>query len=242
MNIAVIFAGGVGTRIRSKDRPKQFLEIYGKPIIIHTLDIFQQNPNIDAIVIACVEEWIPYLKELIEKFTVGKVKKIVPGGETGQLSIYNGLLAAKDVCGNSDTIVLIHDAVRPLINSELIDRNIESVKIYGSAVTAGVVKETIVVVDDNCNILTVPDRAHSRVAKAPQSFYLKDIMSAHQKALSQGLIDSIDSCTLMKHYGYKMTMIDGPYNNIKITTLEDFFTMRAIYESNENLQFYLDNE
>lgn len=242
MNIAVIFAGGVGTRMRSKDCPKQFLEIYGKPIIIHTLDIFQQNQNIDAIVIACVEEWIPYLKELIEKFKIVKVKKIVPGGETGQLSIYNGLLAAKDVCGNSNTIVLIHDAVRPLINSELIDRNIESVKTYGSAITAGVVKETIVVVDDNFNILTVPERAHSRVAKAPQSFYLKDIMDAHQKAISQGIRDSIDSCTLMKYYGYEMTMVDGPYNNIKITTLEDFFTMRAIYESNENLQFYLDNE
>ena len=242
MNIAVIFAGGVGTRMRSKDRPKQFLEIYGKPIIIHTLEVFQSNTNIDAIVISCVEDWIPYLKNLVCRFEINKVKQIVPGGNSGQLSIYNGLKAANEVSSDQDTIVLIHDAVRPLINSELIDRNIDCVKKNGSAITSGVVKETIVVIDDNNGILTVPDRVHSRVAKAPQSFYLKDILNAHNKALSEGVHNSIDSCSLMKMYGYPMTMIDGPYNNIKITTLEDFFTMRAIYESNENLQFYLDND
>ena len=170
MNIGVIFAGGVGTRMHTKERPKQFLELYNKPIIIHTLEHFENNDEIDAVVVACVEDWIPYLKKLLYKFRIEKVKKIVPGGKTGQLSIYNGLKAAKEVAGEEKAIVLIHDGVRPLINPELLSANIASVKEYGSAITAGIVKETIVVVSNNLDVEQVPSRAKSRVAKAPQSF------------------------------------------------------------------------
>ena len=144
MNIAVIFAGGVGKRMRTVEKPKQFIEINNKPIIIYTLEHFENNDEIDAIVIACLESWIPYLKELIEKFNIKKVKKIVPGGETGQLSIYNGLCAAKEISKTDKDIVLIHDGVRPLINSSLLTKNIECVKENGSSITAGIVKETIV--------------------------------------------------------------------------------------------------
>ena len=238
MNIAVIFAGGVGSRMHSKDRPKQFLEMYNKPIIIHTLDYFEKHPMIDAIVVVCVEGWIHYLNDLLYKFRIEKVKKVVPGGETGQLSIFNGLKAAKEIAGDEKTIVLIHDGVRPLITEKLITDNIEAVQKYGNSVTSGVVKETIVEIDDNSDIKLVPDRAHSRVAKAPQCFYLDDILSAHGKALSEGINNFIDSCTMMQHYGFKLHMIDGPYENIKITTPDDFYTMRAILEAKENAQIY----
>ena len=116
MNIAVIFAGGIGSRMKSKSKPKQFLLMHGKPIIIHTLEIFEAHDEIDAIVVSCVEEWIPYLVDLIQKYNIKKVKKAVHGGETGQLSIYNGLCAAEEVAGGQKSIVLIHDGVRPLIN------------------------------------------------------------------------------------------------------------------------------
>ena len=238
MNIGVIFAGGVGSRMHSKDKPKQFLELYNKPIIIHTLEHFERNEEIDAVVIACVEEWIPYLEELLFRFRIEKVKKIVPGGETGQLSIYNGLMAAKEVAGDEDAIVLIHDGVRPLINSQLLSDNIQCVKQYGSAITAGIVKETIVVIDEDMNIEHVPSREHSRVAKAPQSFWLDEILAVHQKAMEKGEKNHIDSCSLMKTYGKKLHMIDGPYENIKITTPDDFYTMRAILEAKENSQIY----
>jgi len=238
-NIGVIFAGGVGSRMHSKDRPKQFLEIFNKPIIIHTLEHFENNDDIDDVVIASVEEWIPYLEKLIEKYSIKKVRKIVPGGETGQLSIYNGLNAAKEVAGDEDTIVLIHDGVRPLINPELLSRNIECVKKHGCCITAGIVKETIVVVDDDNKIAEVPSRAHSRVAKAPQSFWLNEILEVQNKAISQGMTNAIDSCTLMKEYGHELFMIDGPYENIKITTPDDFFTMRAVLEAKENEQIYI---
>lgn len=238
MNVAVIFAGGVGTRMHSKDRPKQFLELYTKPIIIHTLDVFERSPYIDAIVIACVKEWIPYLQDLLYKFRIEKVKKIVPGGESGQLSIYNGLCAAEEVAGGRDCVVLIHDGVRPLITEQVIADNIQSVTTYGSAITTAVVKETILVVSEDGSIDHVPDRANSRIAKAPQSFWLRDILSAHEKALSEGRTNFIDSCCMMQWYGKQLHLVDGPYENIKITSPDDFYTMRAILEARENAQIY----
>ena len=239
MNIAVIFAGGVGKRMHSKECPKQFLKIYNKPIIIHTLEYFEKHPLIDAIVISCVEEWMSYLEKLIYKYRIEKVKKVVVGGETGQLSIYNGLKAAEDVANGEKVIVLIHDGVRPLINEKLITDNIESVKKNGSAITTAVVKETILVVNEGtATIDYVPSRKNSRVARAPQSFWLNDILNAHEKALSEGKKDYIDSCTMMQEYGCDLFLVDGPGENIKITTPEDFNIMRAILEAKENAQIY----
>ena len=238
MNIGVIFAGGVGRRMHSKDVPKQFLEIHNKPIIIHTLEYFERNDEIDAVVISCVGDWIPHLEKLLYQYRIEKVKRIVKGGATGQLSIYNGLTAAKEVAAGRKAIVLIHDGVRPLINEQLLSDNIESVKRYGSAITSAVVKETIVVIDEDGMVEQVPSRAKSRVAKAPQSFWLDDILAVHEKALSEGNDNSIDSCTLMQSYGYKLHMVDGPYENIKITTPDDFYTMRAILDARENEQIY----
>ena len=225
--------------MHSKERPKQFLEMYNKPIIIHTLEHFQNHPMIDAIVVVCIESWIPYLKELLYKFRIGKVKAVVPGGETGQLSIFHGLKAAKEIAENKRAIVLIHDGVRPLITEKLITDNIESVKMYGSAITSAKVKETILVVDEkDSSIDYVPSRNNSRVAKAPQSFWLDDILATHEKALEKGETIWVDSCTMMQEYGFKMHLIDGPSQNIKITTPEDFYTMRAILEAKENEQIY----
>lgn len=239
MNIAVIFAGGVGKRMHSKEKPKQFLEMYNKPIIIHTLEHFEKHNEIDAIVVVCVESWIPYLKDLLYRFRIEKVKSIVPGGRTGQLSIYNGLNAAKTISKNEKSIVLIHDGVRPLINEKLISDNINSVIEHGSAITTAVVKETILVVNDGQTTINyVPSRKNSRVAKAPQSFWLDDILNAHNRCLSEGEDNCVDSCTMMQKYGYSLHLIDGPGENIKITTPEDFYTMRAILEAKENAQIY----
>jgi len=210
MNIAVIFAGGVGARMHSKDRPKQFLELHQKPIIIYTIEHFEKHLEIDAIVIACVHDWIDYLLELLDKFRIKKVAKVVQGGATSQQSIFNGLLAAKEIAGTEKSIVLIHDGVRPLINEQVITHNIASVKLHGSAITTSTVKETILIVNQNDEILSVPERKYSRVAKAPQSFWLDDILDVHYRAQKDGMLDFIDSCTLMKKYGGKLFMVDGP--------------------------------
>ncbi len=243
MNIAVIFAGGSGTRMHSKDCPKQFLKIYNEPIIVHTLKHFQKHEEVDAIVIACISDWISYLQGLLFQYRLDKVKKVVPGGKSGQESIYNGLLAAKEVAEENgsaeDAVVLIHDGVRPMINQAVITDNIRAVKESGSAITTGLVTETILEIDPHINrILQVPERDNSRVAKAPQSFFLKDILHAHEIARAEGT-SFIDSCTMMKHYGYKLTLVDGPNENIKITTPQDFYNMRAFLEAKENEQIYL---
>lgn len=238
MNTAVIFAGGVGKRMHSKDIPKQFLKLHGIPIIIHTLKIFEDSPCIDSIVVSCLEDYIGYLTKLVSDYNLKKVQKIVPGGKTGQESIFNGLKAAAEVGNRDKDIVLIHDGVRPLITEKTIEDNIQSVKKYGSAITSVKAKETIIVVDDNENIKSVNDRSRSRLARAPQSFYLKDILAAHERSIKENRLDFIDSCSMMTFYGHDLHLVSGPGENIKITTPDDFYTMRALLDAKENAQIY----
>lgn len=238
MNIGVIFAGGSGTRMHTIDKPKQFITVYGKPVIIHTLEHFEECKDIDAVVISCLKGWESFLKDLLVKYQIKKVKDIVEGGTTGQLSIYNGLCAAEKVANGEKSIVLIHDGVRPLISAELLSQNIESVKKYGSAITTGIVKETIVVTNDNGAISEIPDRSACRVAKAPQSFWLDEILKVDRKALAEGFDTAYDSCCLMSSYGYDLHMVDGPIENIKVTTPDDIYTLRSVLEKQENKQIY----
>lgn len=238
MNIAVIFAGGYGVRMHSKSRPKQFLELHGKPIIIYTIEHFENHPEIDAIVVACLKDWIPFLEKTLRKYEFTKVKKIVPGGDCGQASIFNGLVAAKEVAGeDQDAIVLIHDGVRPLINEQTITDNIQKVKEVGGCITSVPATETFVVDNGDGNI-QVTERMKSLVARAPQSFYLKDILLAHYKSQQDGKTDYIDSCTLMRHYGMPIGIVYGPVENIKITTPMDYYIFRTLVEVKENQQIF----
>lgn len=238
MNIAVIFAGGSGTRMNTKSRPKQFLEYNGKPIIIYTLDLFDNHPLVDAIVVVCIESWIPFLEKMLKKFEIDNVSKIVKGGETGQDSIYNGLVAAEEISGNSDnSIVLIHDGVRPLITEKTITENIEKVRESGTCITCIPATESFIVMQPNGSI-EIPSRPNSLIARAPQSFFLKDILSFHRKAREEGRHDFIDSCTMMNYYGVDLSTIIGPMENIKITTPTDYFVFKAMVEVHENQQIF----
>lgn len=236
MNIAVIFAGGVGKRMNTKDRPKQFLLVHGKPIIVHTIELFEHHSEINGIVVVCISDWIPYMEEMKYRFRLDKIGKIVPGGKTGQMSIYNGLKAAEKLYGAEENVVLIHDGVRPLITEQLISDNIESVKKYGSAITCAPAKETVALVDGENGVDEIVPRDRSRIAKAPQSFFLKDILAAQEQAIADGNTDMIDSCTLIRYYGRKLYAVDGSSENIKITMLDDFYTFRALADVKENMQ------
>lgn len=240
MNIALIFAGGSGTRMNTKSRPKQFLEMNGKPIIIHTIEYFENCSQIDKIVVVCIEDWIEKFGKMLTKHNITKVAKVVPGGATGQLSIYNGLCAAKEVVGDDyeDSVVLIHDGVRPLISEQLILDNINMVREKGTAITVTPATETIIQVNDNKEISNVVDRNSCYTAKAPQSFFLKDIVSVHERALSDGHDNMIDSATMMRAYGYVLNTVLGPVENIKITNPTDFYIFRSIYEARENSQIF----
>lgn len=240
INIAVIFAGGSGKRMNTVSRPKQFLELRGKPIIIYTLELFDTHPDIDAICVACIESWIPFLKKQLRKFEITKVVDIVPGGETGQDSIYNGLCAAERYAkskNTEDVNVLIHDGVRPLITQQTITDNIDTVNEKGNCITCVPATETFIV-NQYKGGLHIPSRANSQIARAPQSFKLKDILTAHHEAIKMGKHDYIDSCSMMSSMGHVMNTITGPMENIKITTPTDFFIFRAMVEVHENQQIF----
>ena len=240
MNIPIIFAGGSGTRMNTKSRPKQFLDLNGKPIIIYTIEIFDNHPDVDAIIVVCLEGWIPFLEKMLKKFEINKVVRIIPGGESGQDSIYKGLCAAEEYASgkNDDNpIVLIHDGVRPLITEDTITNNITKVKECGSCITIVPAIETVIV-DRHDGTLDIPKRSDCMMARAPQSFYLRDIIGAHRKSLVEGKTYFIDSCSLMSHYGYKLGLVQGPMENIKITTPTDYYVLRAMIEVHENQQIF----
>lgn len=240
MNIALIFAGGSGKRMNSKGTPKQFLEINGVPIIIRTIEHFENHPQIDGICVVCIEPWIEHLKKLLKRYDIQKVVDVVPGGQDGQESIRNGLCAVeRRFSDNGDIIVLIHDGVRPLINEQLITDNITSVRENGNAITIVPATETIATIDECKRVTSVADRAMYYIARAPQSFYLSDILNAHRKAVEDGVASSmIDSAMLMTHYGYKLYTVEGPQENIKVTTPSDFYVCRALLQARENLQIW----
>lgn len=234
MNIALIFAGGVGTRMNAKAKPKQFLELHGKPIILYTLEVFEHHPEIDQIVIVCVEDYIEQLKTLIRRFELRKVSIITAGGKTGFESIYNGL-AAIESSANADDVVLIHDGVRPFIDDALISANIKGVKEYGNAITSVPVTEGVMVSSDAKTVDSFLDRASLYTTKAPQSFRFGDIFQLYKRAMQDGFVP-IESAHLCQHYGVRLHRVEGSSNNIKITTPTDFFIFRAIHDAIENSQ------
>lgn len=237
MDIAIIFAGGTGQRMNSKTKPKQFLELHGKPIIIYTLEHFDQHELIDGIIVVCVEGWIDYCQSLVDKFHIKKVKAIIPGGKTGMLSRFEGVKKAAELYSN-DTICLMHDGVRPMIDHDIISRNIESVEKYGSAVTVAPAIETIAVRGIDNKVGQIIDRSKCQMAKAPQSFRLGELLKVHEDAIVSGITDCIDTAYLMQLNGHEVYTIEGSVENIKITTPTDFYTFRALMDIRENSQIF----
>jgi 2-C-methyl-D-erythritol 4-phosphate cytidylyltransferase len=232
---ALIFAGGTGQRMNTRATPKQFLELHGKPVIIYTLEHFEYHPEVDNIVVVCLESWIRNLKHLIQQYGIAKISQIIPGNpDGGDKSIYNGLKAMEGKVAPDDT-VLIHDGVRPLINSELISANIAKVKEKGNAVTVEAVTESVVQCNSTGNIINVPPRVEMFSAKAPQSFRYGQIWDLYQKSAADDVrtIDSVHLCNL---YGVEMHTVKSTPNNMKITAPTDYYIFRALFEAMENEQ------
>lgn len=236
MNYALIFAGGTGQRMNSRSKPKQFLELHGKPLIIHTLEFFEYCEKIDAICVVCLAGWEVVLTNSMNQYGISKVRWIVPGGKTGHDSIYHGLQTLSNIC-KPDDVILIHDGVRPLISEELIEKNLECVQKHGNAITVETAAETVVQLAEDETISSVPPRQQMRIAKAPQCFYFEDIMKVHQKAQEEGF-KSVDSAHLMNHYGYELHTVESTPYNIKIATPSDYYVFRALYEARENSQIF----
>ena len=230
-NLVLIFAGGVGSRMGNTEKPKQFMEVDEKAILIHTLEKFEDNLNVDGIVVSILPEYLDYTKDLINQYSLKKVKWVVPGGETGQLSIFNGLEAiALDKTVSEDAIVLIHDGVRPLIDDDLINKNISLTLEKGNAITVVPSIETTFESEDGVSIKNILDRSKLYLARAPQTFILKDIYNVHLMEIEKNNINNIDSCSMMHKYGANLNFVKGKSSNIKITNIEDYYIFKTLYE------------
>ena len=233
MNIAVILAGGQSSRLNDYSRPKQFLEYREKPIVVYTIEAFQHNPQVDAIVVACLEDWIPYLRGKVEQFNLGKVEGVVPGGKTGQDSIHNALLFAEQHYPK-DSLMLIHDGVRPFVLQKTISECINVAWEQGNCVTCVPAMETVLVQDSD-DVLQMPNRANCLTARAPQCFPLNKLLMVHRQAREDGRHDFVDTCTMMHHYGHSFHTILGSLENIKITIPADYYTFCAVIEAREEI-------
>ncbi len=227
MNIALILAGGSGSRTE-QSVPKQFISIYEKPIIIYTLEAFQNHPEIEGMIVTCIEGWHDVLKGYAAAAGITKLRWIVDGGDNGQSSARNALLALEDVCKPED-IVIIHDAVRPMISQEIITDCILKAKEYGSGLSAIRCQETIMRTEDGKAGHMGIDRNDIMRVQTPQAYQYGKVLWAHKEALKRGITNAVYTNTLMMELGEELHFSCGSNKNIKITTLEDIDIFKALY-------------
>lgn len=227
MNVALIIAGGTGQRM-NQDIPKQFLNVYDKPVIVYTMETFQKHPDIDAIVVVCIEGWKDILKAYSKQFSIDKLRAVVDGGETGQESIRKGLEAIRNKGFLDDDIVLVHDAIRPLVTLDIVSSSIATCKTHGSAITAIPCNEAMLYsIDKETSNISV-NRDELLRTQTPQTFTLGKLLWAHEMAREKGITNSVASCTLMIELGETLFMSRGSEKNIKLTTIDDIEIFKAL--------------
>jgi len=229
-NIALIIAGGVGTRMH-QDIPKQFIHVHDKPVIVYTLEQFQKHPNIDAIEVVCLDGWHDLLRAYAKQFGILKLENIVSGGETGLQSIRKGLYDLQERYHDDDDIVLIHDAIRPMVSPDIISDNIRVCREKGNAITVVPCTSVILKTMDSVTSNDQVSRDNLKITQTPQAFFLNDIIAAHKEAITKGINDSIASCSLYVELGRELYLSLGEEKNIKLTTSEDIEIFTALLES-----------
>ena len=225
-NIALLIAGGSGNRMH-QDIPKQFLTVNERPVIVYTLEAFEKHPEIDAIAVVCIEGWEQVLWAYASQFNITKLKYVVPGGKNGQDSIRNGVYELEKHFKAED-IVLIHDAIRPMVSAEIISDNIRVAKKYGNAITVIPCAEAMMQTEDGVVSTGSYERDKLKRTQTPQAFKLGDICDLHRRALEAGITNSVASCTLKIEMGEQVYFSAGSEKNIKLTTVEDLDIFKAL--------------
>lgn len=234
MNIALITAGGIGNRM-GQDIPKQFMTIDNKPVIIYTLEAFQGHPEIDAIAVVCLNGWEIALQAYANQYNISKLKWIFKGGESNQESIYNGIKGLKDYGCHDNDIILVHDGVRPLVDYEIIKKNIEVCKQFGYAVTGMICKEAIMEKNgDDISAINIPRERLIRT-QTPHTYTLNTLYEAHKIAKEKGISNTVASCTLMASIGVKnQHFVEGSEKNgLKLTRVQDVDIFKAMIHSSD---------
>ncbi|WP_010677039.1 IspD/TarI family cytidylyltransferase [Bacillus timonensis] len=233
MNIALIIAGGSGARMH-QDIPKQFINVYDKPVIIYTLEAFQKHPNIDGIVVVCIDGWHDILRAYCKQFEITKLENVVSGGINGQDSIRNGIYDIKSRHNDND-IVLIHDAIRPMVSEEIISDNIRVCSTYGNAITVIPCAEAMLRTTDGLSSEAQVPRDNLKRTQTPQAVTLDKLVWAHEEALRRGITNSVATCTMFIELEQKLYFSIGSEKNIKLTTPEDIEIFKSLLNSKKEV-------
>ncbi|WP_270776325.1 IspD/TarI family cytidylyltransferase [Segatella buccae] len=234
MNYALIIAGGSGNRM-GQDIPKQFMHVDNCPIIVHTLLAFERHPDIHGIAVVCLDGWQTVLRSYANQFSVTKLKWIFKGGDSGMESIHNGIYGLREEGCQGEDLVLIHDAVRPLLSQDIISSNIAICQKYGYAITGIRCREAILESEDGFSTTKSIPRDKLIRTQTPQTFRLRNIIEAHEEAAVRGIENSVASCTLMAELGGReMHIVPGSEKNIKVTTVEDLEILKALMHTQKD--------
>lgn len=234
-NYVILLAGGIGKRMQA-DVPKQFIEVECKPIIVHTIERFQMNPQIEKIVVVCVPGWIDYLHGITEQYNLSKVQWIIEGGNTGHDSIRNGVFFLQDKI-DLDDYIIIHDAVRPVLPQKAINEVIRIAHEKGNASSSIVCHPPIVYTEDFESGITDVDRDHVMLTASPQSFRYELALKCYEKAEEENRHDFTFTSSLLIHYGERVFFAKGTNSNIKITTKEDLALFGALLKVPEEMLY-----
>jgi len=228
MNIALIIAGGNGRRME-QEIPKQFINVYDKPVIVYTLEAFQKHPDIHEIIVVCIDGWHEILKAYAKQFGITKLRSVVSGGDVGFDSIYNGVLEAERYYA-ADDLIFVHDAIRPMVSQEIISDCIIQCKKYGAAIAAVPCNTAVLryMGDEKEFSNEVVDRQTLAMTQTPQGFTLGKLIWAHEEARKRGIKESVASCTLLAELGERVYFSLGAETNIKLTTPDDMKIFKAL--------------
>ena len=225
-HVALLIAGGAGNRMH-QDIPKQFITVNERPVIVYTLEAFERHPEIDAIAVVCIGDWEQILWAYARQFNITKLKYVVPGGKNGQESIRNGVMELEKHFDPED-LVLIHDAIRPMVSQEIISDNIRVAEEHGNAITVIPCAEAMLQTEDGEVSSGSYPRDRLKRTQTPQAFHIGQICDLHRRALAAGITNSVASCTLMIEMGEQVYFSAGSEKNVKLTTVEDLDIFRAL--------------
>lgn len=231
-NIGLIIAGGVGARMQQAI-PKQFISVYDKPIIAYTMERFEKHPSIDVIAVVCLNGWENILESYAKQYNITKLKHIIPAGSVGQESIKNGIFELEKHY-DKDSVVLIHDAIRPNLSKDIISDCIAVVKEKGNAIVCIPCQEAMLETQNSTSSTKAFPREKLKRTQTPQGFKLGKIIEVHKKALELGITNSVASCTLMTEVGEEVFFSSGSEKNIKITTQDDIDIFKALLKQEES--------
>ncbi len=227
MNTALILAGGVDKRFKM-DIPKQFVNVNNRPIIVYTLEIFQKHPDIDEIFVTCLDGWQEMVRVYGRQFNISKLREIITGGKDAQESTYRGLRLMKDRMGKGD-IVIVHDAIRPLVSERIISDSIRMCQKKGMGVAATYIMDNIMHSWDGKEGYKSINRQEIMKVQTPQAFDFKLLWDMHNRAIEEKCLGAWDNSSMLTRLGEKVYFSEGSDLNLKINVTEDVEMFRALY-------------